>query len=102
MVGDAGLTQLADPRVVDGTIRSGSIAYVTYSDSITTNGGQISEVKSFSMDTHGKIPGMYNIETMKVLTYTSQNGSHLMGAESYVLDVAGNWSHGLDDIVCVF
>jgi len=25
-----------------------------------------------------------------------------MGAESYVLNVAGNWSHGLDDIVCVF
>ena len=101
-IGDAGLTALPSPYVKDGKILSGSIAYVTYSDSITTNGGQISEVKSFSMDTHAKTAGLYNIETTKVLTYTSQNGSHLMGAESYVLDVAGNWSHGLDTLVCVF
>ena len=102
-VGDAGLTEL--PPAVgqeSGAIRSGSIAYVTYSDSIMTNGGQISEVKSFSMDTHAKTAGLYNIETAKVLTYTSQNGSHLMGEEILVLDVAGNWSYGLDDIVCVF
>jgi len=26
------------------------------------------------MDTHGKLPGLYNIETTKVLTYTSQEG----------------------------
>jgi len=102
-VGDAGLTSLPAASINgDGNIVSGSIAYVTYSDSITTNGGQISEVKSFSMDTHGKTPGLYNIETTKVLTYTSQNGSHLMGAESYVLDVAGNWRGMSDDIVCVF
>jgi hypothetical protein len=67
-----------------------------------SNGGQIAEVKSFSMDTHAKAAGLYNIETAKVLTYTSQNGSHLMGQESYVLDIAGNWSDGLDNIVCVF
>ena len=107
-IGDEGLDQIppvrtiedADGNIIRGT--SGSIAYVTYSDSITTNGGQISEVKSFSMDTNAKTEGMYNIETTKVLTYTSQNGSHLMGAESYVLDVAGNWTYGLDSIVCVF
>lgn len=46
--------------------------------------------------------GLYNVQTEKVLTYTSQNGSHLLGAESYVLDVAGNWSDGIDNIVCVF
>ena len=103
MVGDAGLEKLADPYyTVNGNIASGSIAYATYSDSIVTNGGQISEVKSFSMDTHAKTAGLYNIETTKVLTYTSQNGSHLMGAESYVLDVVGNWRKGLDDVVCVF
>ena len=104
-IGDVGLTSLPNPTVTSLdplTIRSGSIAYVTYSDTITTNGGQISEVKSFSMDTGAKTEGLFNIETNKVLTYTSQNGSHLMGAESYVLDVAGNWSYGLDDIVCVF
>ena len=102
-IGDAGLTALGEPRFDgNGKVVSGSIAYATYSDAITTNGGQISEVKSFSMDTHGKTAGLYNVETSKVLTYTSQNGSHLMGAESYVLDVAGNWRTGLDGIVCVF
>jgi hypothetical protein len=112
-IGDAGLDSLPDavgvgrPNQVAGdypgsAIRSGSIGYVTYTDSIITNGGQISEVKSFSMDTHAKKNGLFNIETAKVLTYTSQNGSHLMGEESFVLDVAGNWSAGLDDIVCVF
>ena len=103
-IGDGGLTQLPEARVnsAGDAVRSGSIAYVTYKDSITTNGGQISEVKSFSLDTHAQTAGMFNIEAIKVLTYTSQNGSHLMGEESYVLDVAGNWSHGRDGIVCVF
>jgi hypothetical protein len=101
-VGDAGLTALPIASGTGDTIRSGSIAYVTYSDTSMSNGGQISETKSFNMDTHAKTEGMYNIETTKVLTYTSQNGSHLMGEESYVLDVAGNWSHGITDIVCVF
>ena len=101
-VGDAGLTALPIAHGTGDTVRSGSIAYVTYSDTIMSNGGQISEVKSFAMDTHAMTEGLYNIETTKVLTYTSQMGSHLMGEESYVLDVAGNWSYGVYDIVCVF
>jgi hypothetical protein len=110
-IGDAGLTEL--PSVTDTFVgrfpvgilpgyRSGSIAYVTYSDTIMSNGGQIAEVKSFTMDTHAKSEGLYNIEAAKVLTYTSQSGSHLMGQESYVLDVAGNWSGLNEDIICVF
>ena len=101
-VGDAGLDELPDAVCSESGACSGSIAYVTYSDAIMSNGGQVSEVRSFSMDTHGKTPGLYNIETTKVLTYNSQNGSHLMGAESYVLDVAGMWRKGFDSIVCVF
>ena len=84
-------------------VGAGSIAYMIYKDNIMSNGGQISEVKSFSLDTHEKTEGLYNIETEKVLTYTSQNGSHLMGSESYILDVAGMWGlQNPDDIVCVF
>jgi 6,7-dimethyl-8-ribityllumazine synthase len=95
--------QIADRGLpVDGNISYGSIAYATYSDSITTNGGQISEIKSFTMDTHSKTAGRFNVDTEKVLTYMSQNGSHLMGAESYVLDVAGNWSSDSSDARCVF
>jgi len=51
----------------DRTIRSGSISYVMYSDVINTNGGQISEVKSFSVDTHSKTAGLYNIEAILLL-----------------------------------
>lgn len=54
------------------------------------------------VDTHPQMPGMYNIETSRVLTYESVNGSHLMGGESYVLDVAGQWSYEGDNIACVF
>jgi len=39
--------KFADPRLDGGNVKFGSIAYATYSDSITTNGGQISEVKSY-------------------------------------------------------
>ena len=107
-VGDAGLEKLPPPlgpafyNQLNFNFPSGSIAYANYKDSIISNGGQISEVKSFSLDTHGKSEGLYNIETQKVLTYTSQNGSHLMGAESYVLDTAGIFLLNGSDLVCVF
>ena len=101
-VSDASLDALPIPRFDDGVYRSGSIAYASYRDSIMSNGGQISEVKTFSLDTHGKTEGLYNTRTEKVLTYTSQNGSHLLGEESYVLDVIGDWSMDESDIICVF
>ena len=101
-VGDAGLDALPNATGAGNNIKSGSIGFASYYDMLMSNGGQFNEVKSFSIDTRGKSAGLYNIETYKILTYTSQNGSHLMGEESYVLDVAGNWSKGLDGIICVF
>ncbi|MDR2855248.1 MAG: hypothetical protein LBV40_03715 [Methanomicrobiales archaeon] len=84
-------------------ISAESYGTANYFDLIATNGGQIAEVKSFSLDTHGKRAGRYNIETAKILTYTSQNGSHLMGAESFVLYIMGNWTAAIDDgLTCVF
>ena len=99
---DAGFDSLPTPFFDENRIISGSIAYAIYKDSIISNGGQISEVKTFSLDTSGKTEGLYNIETEKVLTYTSQNGSHLMGEEYYLLDVMGQWSVGTSSLVCVF
>ena len=99
---DAGFDILPLPVSKGNAIHSGSIAYASYKDSIMSNGGQISEVKTFSLDTHAKTDGLYNIATEKVLTYTSQNGSHLMGEEFYLLDVVGNWSMDFSDLVCVF
>ncbi|MDR2856044.1 MAG: hypothetical protein LBV40_07855, partial [Methanomicrobiales archaeon] len=101
-IGDAGLEELPPAVVNKDGYRSGSIAYAQYKESITSNGGQISEVKSFSIDTGAKTNGLSNIKTEKVLTYTSQNGSHLMGDELYILDIAGNWASNVSDLVCVF
>jgi hypothetical protein len=87
-----------------GSVKSGSISYSQYRDAITANGGMISEVKSFSLDTNAKTSGFYNINTEKILTYNSQMGSHLVGDERYILDVAGNWTWtpGVSALVCVF
>ena len=103
-VSDAGLDSLGSPVVSADkrAVRGSSIAFATYSDYIISNGGEFSEVRSVVVGTSPQMPGMYNIETSRVLTYESVNGSHLMGAESYILDVAGQWSYEGNDITCVF
>jgi hypothetical protein len=103
-VSDAGLDSLGPATLSNDqrSVRGSSIAYAAYSDFIMTNGGEFSEVRSVVVDTSPQMPGMYNIETSRVLTYESVNGSHLMGEESYVLDVAGQWSYEGNDITCVF
>ena len=87
-----------------GSVKSGSISYSLYKDIINSNGGMISEVKAFNLDTNAKWSGMYNVNTEKLLTYNSQMGSHLLGDELYILDVAGNWTWtpGHNGLVCVF
>jgi hypothetical protein len=87
-----------------GSVKSGSISYSMYKDIINSNGGQISEVKAFHLDTNAKSSGMYNVNTEKILTYNSQMGSHLLGDELYILDVAGNWTWtpGVTGLLCVF
>lgn len=79
-----------------------SIADVTYSDSILTNGGKINENKNFDFDSKNKAEGLYNLESEKVLTYASTEGAHLVGEEEYTISVSGNWSNVNDNIRCVF
>lgn len=81
---------------------SQSVADVTYRDFILTNGGKLSENRNFAFDSQDKNKGLYNLETDRVLTYASREGSHLIGEEMYVLDLAGNWSNVEDPIRCVF
>lgn len=78
------------------------IADVVYKDSILTNGGRLSENKNFDFDSKNKALGLYNIESSKVLTYTSMEGAHLVGEEAYTLDVAGEAKNSSDNIRCVF
>ena len=99
---DGGLDSLGTPTINGNSVKGSSIAYAAYSDFVMTNGGHFSEVKSVVVNTDPQSPGMYNIETQKVLTYESVNGSHLMADESYVLDVAGQWSYEGNEFTCVF
>ena len=103
-VGDGPYDRMQGPRGTWDGVDSGSVSYALYRDDIKSNGGQISEVKSFTIDTHGKDEGLYNVETEKIMTYNSQNGSHLMATELYILDVMGNWTYKVGDnsLLCVF
>lgn len=101
-VSDGGLDSLGTPTINGRSVKGSSIAYAAYSDFVMTNGGEFSEVKSVVVTTDPQAPGMYNIATEKILTYESVNGSHLMADESYVLDVAGQWSYERDEVKCIF
>ena len=106
-VGDQEKDEIPIPRGSPygiGSVSSGSVAYSTYKDVISTNGGLISEVKSFNLDNTAKTEGLYNINTEKILTYNSQTGSHLFGDEAYILNVMGNWTWtpGASTLTCVF
>jgi hypothetical protein len=79
-----------------------SIADVTYKDSILTNGGKLAENKNFDFSSKNQASGLYNIESQKVLTYASTEGSHMVGEEEYTLSVAGNYASGSNNIRCVF
>jgi len=91
-----------------GAIPTGSLGYnqvvadIAYKDSILTNGGKIAENKNFGFDSRNQGKGLYNIEAEKVLTYASTEGAHMVGEESLVLSVAGNWANQENTIRCVF
>jgi len=79
-----------------------SIAIVTFSDSIRTNGGHLMLNKQLDFDSQNKGQGLNNLEVEKVLTYESIDGSFLVGSEEWSLDVAGNYAETDDSIRCVF
>jgi len=78
------------------------IAIATWTDSIRTNGGKLSENKNFNFDSSNKGKGLDNLDSTKVLTYASTEGAHLIGSEYWNLDVAGNYEKAADTIRCVF
>lgn len=79
-----------------------SIAIVTFSDSIMTNGGHLMLNKDIGFDSGDKGKGLDNLGVEKVLTYESIDGSFLVGSEEWSLDVAGNYADTEDSIRCVF
>jgi len=78
------------------------IMILTWTDSLRTNGGKLSLNKNIDFDSQNKGKGLSNLEVEKVMTYASTEGAHLVGAEEWTLDVAGNWEKSADTIRCVF
>ncbi|WP_146201217.1 hypothetical protein [Methanospirillum lacunae] len=78
------------------------IADTQYRDSILSNGGKLAENKNFGFSSKDQLNGLNNIDSSKVLTYGSTEGSHLVGEEEYTLDVAGEAKRADDNIRCVF
>jgi hypothetical protein len=78
------------------------IMILTWTDSLRTNGGKLSLNKNIDFDSQNKGEGLSNLEVEKVLTYASTEGAHLVGAEEWTLDIAGNWEKSADSIRCVF
>jgi len=78
------------------------IAILTWTDTLRSNGGKLSLNENIDFDSRNKGKGLSNLEVEKVLTYASTEGAHLVGAEEWTLDVAGNWEKTADSIRCVF
>jgi len=78
------------------------IMILTWTDSLRSNGGKLSLNKNIDFDSQNKGKGLSNLEVEKVLTYASTEGAHLVGAEEWTLDVAGNYETSADTIRCVF
>lgn len=78
------------------------IAILNWMDSIRTNGGKISLNKNIGFDSTNKAGGLSNLESEKVVSFSSIEGAHLTGSETWNLDVAGNWERTENSIRCVF
>jgi hypothetical protein len=78
------------------------IMILTWTDSLRTNGGKLALNENIDFDSQNKGKGLSNLEVEKVFTYASTEGAHLVGAEEWILDVAGNWEAAADSIRCVF
>jgi hypothetical protein len=79
------------------------ISTVIYSDSILSNGGKFNTVKNTGFDSSDMMDKMFNLESEKVMTYAGSDGSHLVGEESLILDVKGNYTTNTsEDVACVF
>ena len=78
------------------------IMLATWTDELRSNGGKTALNKNINFDSKNQEEGMNNLQVEKVLTYASTEGAHLNGAESWTLDVAGNYAETADSIRCVF
>jgi hypothetical protein len=74
-----------------------------YTEKTMSNGvGQIAYEKSLTIDTSAALNGQSNIEAVKLLTFTGEDGAHVYSDESIM--VSGSGSPGLTEnaAICVF
>ena len=76
---------------------------VTSSDSIMTNGGRFFETRTFDLSTAMQSAGMPNLDQMRVTTYESTNGSHMLMDEAVTIALAGSVSRSEGAaLTCIF
>jgi hypothetical protein len=95
--GHGGLhTGILDPNEVRAT--------TAYSEMTETNGGYISETKTFDPDTRNKAVGLFNIESTKTFTYATDanTGSIAQTAEMIATDNMGAPTPTADVVACPF
>lgn len=102
--GSYALTTGSSGGIPTGMLNPGqTIGVTTWANTLMTNGGHLSETKNFGFDSQNKTLGLFNLEHEKVITYSSSEGSHLIGEESYLLDLAGSYlAANQSNIRCVF
>jgi hypothetical protein len=97
MTGHGGLhTGILDPDEVRAT--------TAYSEMSETNGGYISETKTFDPDTRNKAVGLFNVESTKTFTYATDanTGSIAQTSEMIATDNMGSPTITADVIACPF
>jgi hypothetical protein len=65
------------------------IGETSWTDTLMTNGGKLAINKNLNFDSRNQTDSSYNLQSEKILTYNTTNGSHLLGEERYLLNVAG-------------
>ena len=95
--GHGGLhTGILDPNEVRAT--------TAYSEMTETNGGYVSETKTFDPDTRNKAVGLFNVESTKTFTYATDanTGSIAQTAEMIATDNMGAPTATADVVACPF
>ena len=86
-----------------GILKTGEvIGSLMYSDLVMTNGGHLMMNKHFDFDSSNQERGNDNLESTKVITYESVEGSHLFADEILTMSNAGNYTASDGVISCVF
>ena len=67
-----------------------AVGSLVYRDSTMTNGGHLMMNKQFGFDSSDQPGGLNNLESTKLITYESIDGSHLFADEEISLSNVGN------------